>query len=60
MYLFGVEVVVFAESYLSAFEKLLKSKLASCSGTAWYADQVVISPVLVRERIKWLLKREST
>ena len=43
----------FAESYLSAFEKLLKSKLASCSGTAWYADQVVISPVLVRERIKW-------
>jgi hypothetical protein len=43
----------FAESYVSAFEKLLKSKLASCSGSAWYADQVVISPVLVKNNISW-------
>ncbi len=43
----------FAESYFSAFEKLLKSKLASSSGSAWYADQVVISPVLVKNNIRW-------
>ena len=43
----------FAESYVSAFEKLLKSKLASSSGSAWYADQVVISPVLVKHDISW-------
>jgi hypothetical protein len=43
----------FAENYYSAFDKLLKSKLASSTGTAWFADQVVISPVLVKHDIKW-------
>lgn len=43
----------FAKSYKSAFKTLLKSKLAPVSGNPWWADQVVISPILARDNIKW-------
>lgn len=43
----------FAESYCSAFSQVLKSKIATHLGNPWLADQVVISPILTRDKIRW-------
>lgn len=43
----------FAASYRGAFKQLLRSRLAMHAGQIWYADQVVLAPILVRERLAW-------
>lgn len=43
----------FVDSYYRAFCQLLESKIASSEGSAWFADQVVLSPVVVRDNLRW-------
>lgn len=43
----------FARSYIEAFGQLLHSRLAQRDGSFFAADQVIISPVIARDRLRW-------
>ena len=44
---------VFAEKYREVFVNLLNSRYATSDGAAWFADQVIISPIVIANRLKW-------
>ncbi|MBS1190528.1 MAG: hypothetical protein H6R10_2320 [Rhodocyclaceae bacterium] len=43
----------FASNYCAAFEKILKSRYATRDGSAWYADQVCLSPIVIGNGYRW-------
>lgn len=43
----------FVRSYRDAFARLLASRIAQHDGNFVFADQVVIAPVVIRERLRW-------
>lgn len=43
----------FAVSYRQAFRDLIRSRLAMHEGHIWYADQVILAPIAIREGLKW-------
>lgn len=43
----------FAPAYADAFRRLLGSRLAQADGSFFTADQVVLAPVVIRERLRW-------
>lgn len=44
---------VFAEKYRKVFIELLNSRYATSDGTAWFADQVIISPIIIANCLSW-------
>ena len=43
----------FANLYRLNFIKLIDSKVATIDGSAWFADQVIISPIIISSKLKW-------
>jgi hypothetical protein len=43
----------FAESYTSAFRKLIKSRIAQHDGSFFTADQVILTPVVLANSLRW-------
>lgn len=43
----------FAESYASAFRKLIKSRIAQHDGSFFTADQVILTPVVLANSLQW-------
>jgi len=43
----------FANLYRLNFINLINSKIATIDGSAWFADQVIISPIIISKKLKW-------
>jgi hypothetical protein len=43
----------FAASYREGFKTLLRSRLAMHGGHIWYADQVILAPIAIRDQLRW-------
>ncbi len=43
----------FASAYKEAFQRLIDSRLAQHDGSFFTADQVILSPIIIREGLRW-------
>jgi hypothetical protein len=43
----------FAHCHRAAFRAMLRSKIATYEGNIWQAEQVILSLIVVRERLRW-------